>query len=638
MFANHEQENIHSLKIEKANLQDVGTYTVIIEDKFSSATLFKEEESSQPQSVPSMENKDADSGKFVNLQRKEEHIDDDEHLPAVLMGNTKPLPIEQEKTEITDANACASENNLFEEEIETSQKENPSLKKQVKNKDIYDAVIVCETEDNEQAAEFVHHIQDLDRKWHSKVTERVKNETLLVKSLIDSDKFYRVIPVSVDGPKCIPYEFASLIPINYYSFKQTKQKEKKTKCILACYKDSLKLEEKNIYHISRSDVSARLGFNHLKAWVSLDPTWRHEMESKLSQMQKWTCFICQKPPLSIESLERQEKSGVIIYIDWDYRSILRCSSCMNCFHADCANKLRMKTIIMKSKTKEGTDYKLQCTDDIAKILLSKDTDPAVKEIIVNGLMPLAQVDMHSNTSPDDMASASSYHTDTPSTSSCNAETPSTSSFNADTPSTSSFNADTPSTCTSSTSNIHLWTDKQEDMLVHLRHERHDAFGKTRNHNTLWKDIANEINSTFKCNITATQVMNKYFNLKKRWKEVLDGARGSGSEAKYFRLKEDFDQQYGTKASSRPAYLLDTIADKDKNKNAKETNETENPASKVTKGQGEDGKGKKRKSTDVVCLLEKQNTDFMNKMEEFHKDKMNRFDKLLDLYKKDLDRK
>ena len=43
------------------------------------------------------------------------------------------------------------------------------------------------------------------------------------------------------------------------------------------------------------------------------------MESKLSQMQKWTCFICQKPPLSIESLERQEKSGVIIYIDWDYR-------------------------------------------------------------------------------------------------------------------------------------------------------------------------------------------------------------------------------------------------------------------------------------------------------------------------------
>ncbi|CAG2192934.1 unnamed protein product [Mytilus edulis] len=206
-------------------------------------------------------------------------------------------------------------------------------------------------------------------------------------------------------------------------------------------------------------------------------------------MQKWTCFICQKNPLSIESLERQEKSGVIIYIDWDYR---------------------MKTIIMKSKTKEGTDYKLQCTDDIAKILLSKDTDPAVKEIIVNDLMPLAQVDMHSNTSPDDMASTSSDNADTPSTSSCNADTPSTSSCNAET----SCNTDTPSACTSSTSNIHLWTDKQEDMLVHIRHERPDAFGKTRNHNTLWKDIANEINSTLKCNISGTPAMNKYFNLKK----------------------------------------------------------------------------------------------------------------------------
>lgn len=36
------EANIHSLKIEKANLQDVGTYTVIIEDKFSSAKLYKE--------------------------------------------------------------------------------------------------------------------------------------------------------------------------------------------------------------------------------------------------------------------------------------------------------------------------------------------------------------------------------------------------------------------------------------------------------------------------------------------------------------------------------------------------------------------------------------------------------------------
>ncbi|CAG2189578.1 TTN [Mytilus edulis] len=56
------EENFHSLKIEKASLQDIGTYTVIIEDKLSSATLFKEEESSKPVSGPPMENKNEDGG------------------------------------------------------------------------------------------------------------------------------------------------------------------------------------------------------------------------------------------------------------------------------------------------------------------------------------------------------------------------------------------------------------------------------------------------------------------------------------------------------------------------------------------------------------------------------------------------
>ncbi|XP_071164579.1 uncharacterized protein [Mytilus edulis] len=254
------EANIHSLKIEKANLQDVGTYTVIIEDKFSSATLFKEEESLQPKLVSSMENKNEDGGEIV------EHIDDGEHLSAVkkvIMGNTKPLPNEQqEKTEITYASTCASENNLFEEEIGTSQKESPSLKNT--DKEIYDAVIVCETEDEGEAEEFLEHIKELDKEWQldinigfsremlfkaskissdenlfdvaryififftkssSEMIQRFKNEGLLVNSLSDTDKMFRVIPVSVDGPECIPYEFRSLIPINYYNYKKSKQGE-----------------------------------------------------------------------------------------------------------------------------------------------------------------------------------------------------------------------------------------------------------------------------------------------------------------------------------------------------------------------------------------------------------------------------
>jgi hypothetical protein len=41
-----------------------------------------------------------------------------------------------------------------------------------------------------------------------------------------------------------------------------------------------------------------------------------------------------------------------------------------------------------------------------------------------------------------------------------------------------------------------------------------------------------------------------------------------------------------------------------------------------------GKGKKRKSTDIIEVLEKQNTEFTTKIGAFHRDKMARFDKLL----------
>ncbi|CAG2219642.1 unnamed protein product [Mytilus edulis] len=131
-------------------------------------------------------------------------------------------------------------------------------------KEIYDAVIVCDTEDEKEADEFLQHIKELDKEWQldikidfsremlfkgSKISSdensfdvaryififftkksssemmiRFKNESLLVNSLSDTDKFYRVIPVSVDGPECIPYEFASLIPINYYNYKRTTNK------------------------------------------------------------------------------------------------------------------------------------------------------------------------------------------------------------------------------------------------------------------------------------------------------------------------------------------------------------------------------------------------------------------------------
>lgn len=68
--------------------------------------------------------------------------------------------------------------------------------------------------------------------------------------------------------------------------------------------------------------------------------------------------------------------------------------------------------------------------------------------------------------------------------------------------------------TNSQHSIHQWTGNQEDLLVCLRHERDEAFKKTKNHNILWNEIVNEISKTLKITVTSTQAMNKYFTLKK----------------------------------------------------------------------------------------------------------------------------
>jgi hypothetical protein len=144
-------------------------------------------------------------------------------------------------------------------------------------------------------------------------------------------------------------------------------------------------------------------------------------------------------------------------------------------------------------------------------------DPAIKELIVNGLMSQQASETASSSSNEE------------SSSSMNIESERTSPRNEES-TTSHCVENAPSNI-----GIPVWTERQEDMLVHIRHEKNNDFMKIKNHQALWSEIARELSSSLKCSISATQAMNKYYKLKKRWKEVIDsaGARGSGSEAKYF---------------------------------------------------------------------------------------------------------
>lgn len=163
--------------------------------------------------------------------------------------------------------------------------------------------------------------------------------------------------------------------------------------------------------------------------------------------------------------------------------------------------------------------------------------------------------------------------------------------------------------------------------------------------SLWCQIAKEKNSSLKFNISSLKVINKYYNWNKRWKEVRDsaGSRGSGTEAKYFRQEKAFDQLYGTKASTKPACILNTFDYKEEetttNKKKTHTDQNkmnENKSSDQTcqKNRRKDKK-RTRKASGPVETLEKRNTEFTNKLEQLHKHKLAIFDRLLDLYEQEV---
>lgn len=101
--------------------------------------------------------------------------------------------------------------------------------------------------------------------------------------------------------------------------------------------------------------------------------------------------------------------------------------------------------------------------------------------------------------------------------------------------------------------VKIPTGRRRDILVNLRHEKNETFLKSKNHSTLWKDITAQLKDTLYCIVTPNQAMNKYYSLKKRWKEVVDAP--TGTERKYFRQKEQFDEIYGTRESTKPTITL-----------------------------------------------------------------------------------
>ncbi|XP_061190308.1 uncharacterized protein LOC133198197 [Saccostrea echinata] len=358
----------------------------------------------------------------------------------------------------------------------------------------------------------------------------------------------------------------------------------------------------------------------------------------------WTCYICKrKAPLhSLDSLESQEKSKKTeIFVDGNYRIYLRCPYCKDCFHAQCAfyelelilTKELSDTICEKCATKQGirmstdlrtlvltnsdgSERRIQCQREVCNMLLSKETDPSVKSLVIQSL--LNQVTSCSLSSPkgsDDQHSTSS-DTSPPS---------SFTSAPSEALSEASSRSESPITCSENSSSTYIWKAEEEDILVNLRHDKNDKFLKCKNHTALWKDISAQLNETLQCTVSPNQAMNKYYSMKKRWKEIIDAP--TGTERKHFRQKEQFDEMYGTKESTKPTVTLDTLEKKAETQGPKENKSTEQPRRK---------KSTVKRRSDVMEVLERHNKEFNEKMEQMHTDKMARLDRLLNLYEREIE--
>ncbi|XP_041372409.1 uncharacterized protein LOC121385700 [Gigantopelta aegis] len=242
----------------------------------------------------------------------------------------------------------------------------------------------------------------------------------------------------------------------------------------------------------------------------------------------------------------------------------------------CTNKEATKVLL--NINIKGVNKEIACSKNVADILLCPATDPAIKETLIQNLLQPTTLPAKMEDDPQ--------------------------------------------------SSLHFWKENEEDHLIELRHQRMDDFNKTRNHASLWNDIVKEL-ERIGCKVTSQQASNKYASLKKKWKEIID--LPTGSEARYFRHKAAFDNQFGMKASTRPKYTVDTEETNIGNDKQQSENDNEQTGAKKKKC-----KPTKRKSQELFDFLTHKHDDFKEDMKNMHSDKMRRMDRLLDLYEREVD--
>lgn len=178
----------------------------------------------------------------------------------------------------------------------------------------------------------------------------------------------------------------------------------------------------------------------------------------------------------------------------------------------------------------------------------------------------------------------------------------------------------------------------------------EEFEQVKNHDVLWNRITKTLNN-HKVPVTCNQVKNKWKNLKKTYKKVVDDNQKTGNKKTTWKYFEEFNLLYGNRASTTAKVTYDSVKGTLNSPQSEEssgehgqgapacsasTSAHQNtgkrkPSKSVTGDHELEFKNpKKAKLANVVDKLTAQGDEMIQGMRKQHEAKMNRFDKLLDL--------
>lgn len=173
----------------------------------------------------------------------------------------------------------------------------------------------------------------------------------------------------------------------------------------------------------------------------------------------------------------------------------------------------------------------------------------------------------------------------------------------------------------------IWSLLEEKALVSVRINMDKAFSSgIKDHRNMWGKVRSELNN-LDISATQTQIINKWNQLKKRYKEVKDHNRQTGNDRKKFKFIEEFDDLYGEKASTEPMFNIDSMTGESRKSNKK------TDSGDKTKSQKPPQKRTSERQLEIMESMLINANSLAEEAKKFSESKLARMDRFLDIFEK-----